>query len=106
MWQARFLNEHWEPVSAQCQPCFIRYHYVVKLETQRADAARVIQGLLGPHRRGLDTVSNRKGHGATAGLHGKEGVVCRSCKDHDGCGGHGSYGQERYWFEVMVVFIE
>jgi hypothetical protein len=93
MWQARFLNEHWEPVSAaQCQPCFIRYHYVVKLETQRADAARVIQGLLGPHHRGLDTVSNRKGHG-------KEG-------SHDGCGGHDSYGQERYWFEVMVVFIE
>lgn len=40
-------NGHWDaPYAAKCQPCRIRYDYIVQLETQERDAAYIISHVL------------------------------------------------------------
>ena len=64
------MNPHWRPVSRMCHPCIIQYDYIVKLETQRVDASRIIHWYFGPYFRGVETISKKKGQGAGSGQKG------------------------------------
>ena len=53
-------NNHWTTIDSICQPCRIKYDFIIKTETMKEDNAFIIDQHFAPFKRGLETFRNKK----------------------------------------------
>ena len=59
------INAHWAPATEICDPCNLKYHKIVKLETHEEDLLDVVPHI-GPYNRTNNVHANHQGSGAAS----------------------------------------